>query len=63
MMLKRTYQQRAGVVCCVSACAHARVCVCVCVLPVLEALSVQAQSRVPAKPGRQGLAPEVFTCC
>ena len=63
MMLKCTFQQRAGVVCCVSACAHARVCVCVCVLPVLEALSVQAQSRVPAKPGRQGLAPEVFTCC
>ena len=30
-MLKCTFQQRAGVVCCVSACAHARVCVCVCV--------------------------------
>lgn len=39
------------------------VCTRACVWPVLEALSVHAQSRVPAKPGRQGLGPEVFTCC
>lgn len=40
--------------------AHVHTHVCVCVLPVLEALSIHAQSRVPAKPRWQGLAPQVF---
>ena len=38
--------------------ARARVCVCVCV-----ACPRGTECRVHAKPGRQGLAPEVFTCC